>query len=568
MYDHVASTGRSIRAERHAGPLQRWYSFSLFRPNEARPRQVAAVFRDITAHKRAEEQLRRNHQTFFNLIQNAPLGIYVVDAQFRLRQVSAGAQKVFSNVRPLLGRDFEEVLRIIWPEPFASEAIGRFRHTLETGERYAAPATTERRNDIDEVEAYDWQIERIVMPDGQHGVVCYFYDLSERRKAEMQLERADRAKSAFLAMLSHELRNPLAPLRNAVALMERRAGDERLGREALGIMKRQLEHLSRLVDDLLEVSRIEHGKIELRMGTMVLADALRAAIEIVQPMIDERHQRLGAGLPGASVLVRGDAARITQVMANLLHNASKFTPPGGAIALSVHERADRVDIEVRDEGKGITPEELPHIFELFDQGELHSQDRSLGGLGIGLSLARGLVEMHGGSIEAASRGRGRGSEFVVRLPTAASASAPAPAPPQARDSATLAGRRILVVDDNHDSADSLAALLQLGGNDVQAAYGGAEAFAKAHAIRPEAILLDIGMPNISGYDVCRKIRAEPWGRGIAIVALTGWGQAHDREKSREAGFDGHLVKPVDHAALTDLLASVVARRARSHSHAT
>jgi signal transduction histidine kinase/CheY-like chemotaxis protein len=507
----------------------------------------------------SQEPPRPDREAFVQLVEKSPLGIYVVDATFRLRHVSAGARKVFSNVRPLLGRDFAEILREIWAEPFATEAIGRFRHTLETGEPYGSPNTTERRQDIDDIEAYDWRIERIVMPDGSAGVVCYFYDLSARRKAELALERADRAKTAFLATLAHELRNPLAPLRNSVELIERSPGDEALRHTAMGIMRRQIDHLSRLVDDLLEVSRIEHGKIELRIEPFTLVDALRAAIEIVQPSIEQRRQRLELRLPAATMRVNGDAARVTQVIANLLHNAAKFTPAGGEIRLAAEARGAQAVIRVCDNGRGITAEELPHIFELFDQGDLHERERTRGGLGIGLSLARSLVEMQGGRIAAHSAGRGRGSEFTVRLPLAQSRDSATTAPLPATPSAPISARRILVVDDNRDSADSLAELLRLNGNAVETAYGGRAAVAVAAECKPEVVLLDIGMPDMNGHEVCRALRAEPWARDVAIVALTGWAQDQDREKSHDAGFDGHLVKPVDQAALERLLGTLLTR---------
>ena len=916
------------------------------------PSLLEEAVQDITERKRAEQLLRQNHDTFFNLIQNAPFGVYVVDAQFRLRQVSAASQKVFSNIDPLLGRDFEEVLRLVWADPFVSEAIGRFRHTLQTGEPYAAPNTTEQRQNIPDIESYDWKIERITLPDGQFGVVCYFYDITERiqagealrqrtaqfetllneaplgvylidadfrvrqvnptalsvfgnmpeligsdfaevlhilwpkakadeavkqfrhtletgeacfvpeliekradrqtteyyewqinriplpdgrhgvvcyfrdiservlslqkireseeryrnlfnsidegfcvidmifdehekpvdfrflevnpafekqsgirdatgrrmreiapdieahwseicgkvaltgepvryvneskalndrwfdiyafriggaesrkvavifnniaerklaekalreseerlrlaaeaahfgmydrdlagghfhvsgqlkhilgyesdapldhaqllshfhpddrlagvaafqracdpagdgqlaleqrivrrdgavrwiqsvgrvlcedgvpsrsigfwvditerRRLEIQtqaqtqaLAELDRRKDEFLAMLGHELRNPLAALSNAVQLLRRQKNEEPLLLQGRSIIERQLGHLKHLVDDLLEVSRISSGSVRLRQETVNISGIVERALETAQPLILQHRHQLTLALPPEPIFLQADAARLEQVLVNLLTNAAKYTDEGGRIDLSVEQEHDAVVLRVRDSGIGIAPELLPRIFELFTQAE-RSLDRSQGGLGIGLCLVQRLVELHGGSVEAHSV-LGQGSEFVVRLPLLPLLllpESPAPAsesaaPPEKKSS----GCRVLVVDDNVDAAQSLAKLLEMTGHEVRLAYDGPTAIEVAIEYRPEVVLLDIGLPGLDGYEVAERIRQQPALKNIVLVALTGYGQDTDRQRSQEAGFDHHLVKPSDFDEIEKILAGVV-----------
>jgi PAS domain S-box-containing protein len=652
---------------------------------------------DLIERKRAEDQLRRNHETFFDLIQNSPFGIYIVDAQFRLRQVSAGAQKVFQRVRPLIGRDFAEVLRAIWEEPFAGEAIARFRHTLETGEPYVAFDTIEQRLDIAAVESYDWRIERILLPDGQFGVVCHFYDLSDIRRAEAEIRRrveeaeesrrilqgimeyvpegitvadgpdvtirmvsrhgvelagrpadrlvgeadaghpetwnilhpdtdtyarpeelpltravrqgevvtneewrlrrpdgsdvtilcnagpirngdgsivggvmawrdiaelkraervlkeADRRKDAFLATLGHELRNPLGAIRMALHMLPGTNGDPERFEKLVAILDRQSLQLVRLIDDLLDVSRITHDRIGLRQQRLELAAFLTQALEGIRPLCESQHVNLTAVLPPLPVMVEADAARLGQVIGNLLHNASKFTPPGGRIRLVLEREGAEAVIRVQDTGKGIPPEQLPRLFEMFGQLD-PLRDRARGGLGIGLMLSKRLVEMHGGTIEARSDGPGRGSEFIVRLPIApreadetrqqADPEVARPVSlPQPRQAPRR--RRILVVDDNADVLHTIAAYLRPGGHEVLEAADGEGALQAAEVHRPDVVLLDIGLPGMDGYEVARRIRQRPWGRDVTIVAMSGWGQEDDKRQAAEAGCDRHLTKPAD-----------------------
>jgi CheY-like chemotaxis protein len=363
-----------------------------------------------------------------------------------------------------------------------------------------------------------------------------------------RLHEADRRKDEFLAMLSHELRNPLAAISSALEVIRHPSRSEPDAQLALERIERQNRVLKRLIDDLLDVNRIAHDKLELSRQPVDLSEAVSAAVESC-PLLEDR--RLSIRMPETPVLLEADAARLTQALLNLLSNAAKFTPPGGEVSLSAEREGPWLLLRVRDTGVGIAPDVLPRVFELFYQAD-HTLERTQGGLGVGLPLARRLIELHGGSIEAHSAGPGRGSEFVVRLPVAEGGLA-APAEP-ARDSAAPAPpKRILVADDNADSAESLALLLQLAGHEVEIAHDGEEALAKAERFKPNVALLDIGMPRLNGRDAARRLRARPWAKGLLLIAATGWAQAEERRRTQEAGFDAHLVKPVDRAALLKLL---------------
>jgi PAS domain S-box-containing protein len=989
--DQVRATRQPIRGEvpfsGTNGRRQYDYIFVPVIGADGEVEAVAGTTRDVTERKQTEDQLRRNHDTFFALIQNNPFGVYAVDADFRLRQVSLGARKVFETVRPLLGRDFAEVLRTLWPEPFASEAIGRFRHTLDTGEPYAAPSTVERRADSGAVEAYDWRIERIGLPDGRYGVVCYFYDLSERQQweailldnkerlrlatdaaqlgiwtwqperdvvvwenerpyeifalarteppvtaarfkadflhpedsgvfelaferagrmkepllcecrirrtdgetrwvqftgravegddnqrligtvqditerkkveeairasearhrytvtladtirplsdpltvqaeasrvlgerirahrvayfelrdghfvierdyadgvppvagrypvaafgpdllaayqagrtateadvdavvaltaqerqafaaiqtrayvgvplvkdgtlvaglavhaarprawtatevaliedtaertwsavervraeaalrtseerfrtlfstmdegfcvIEVEFDRAgratdyrielmnpafekhtgmqglvgrsvrqalpaleefwfetygrvattgeparvvhkveamegrwfevsalrlggdgshkvavlfndmterkladairerlvvqlldqDRRKDVFLATLAHELRNPLAPIRYGLQLI-RMAGAQGTVEQARSMMERQLVQMTRLVDDLLDVSRVTTGKLELRRERLELRAVIAAALETSRPLIEQEGHDLVVVVPDAPIFVDGDPIRMAQVVSNLLNNSAKYTRRGGHIRVSVSLDEAVAVLTVADDGIGIPRAMLEAVFGMFTQVD-RTLEKTTGGLGIGLSLVKGLVEMHGGTIEARSEGEGRGSEFAIRLPVAAFVvSESEPSDAQANRVEPSGSRRILIVDDNVDSADSLGQFLAMMGNEVRTAYDGAAGVEAARAFQPCVVLCDIGMPKVNGYDTARSIRAEAWAKNTVLVALTGWSQEDDLQMSADAGFDHHLVKPVEAAALMKLLAGL------------
>jgi signal transduction histidine kinase len=397
-------------------------------------------------------------------------------------------------------------------------------------------------------------------------------EIAERTRAEQALKEADRHKDEFLAMLAHELRNPLAPIHNAVELMRMKPLADPQLNWARDVIARQFTSLTRLVDDLLDVSRITRGKINLTREVVDFEALISRAVETVHPLVNEHRHELTLELPEPGVKIFGDPTRLTQVIANVLGNAAKYTDTGGRISLTAAVKQSDVEIRIRDNGIGIRPEMLPYVFELFTQLD-RADGRTQGGLGIGLALVRQLVQMHGGSVSAVSEGSGKGSEFVIRLPilredeASVSASAgPAASAPAGSDAvssavAPLIGasaarmiRRILIADDNNDALESLATLLQLNGHEVYTATNGGTALQCAERHRPEVCLLDIGMPMLDGYEVAKRIREQPWGQRITLVALTGWGQDSDRRRSREAGFDSHLVKPLDLETLTDLLA--------------
>lgn len=363
------------------------------------------------------------------------------------------------------------------------------------------------------------------------------------------VQRADRQKNEFLSMLAHELRNPLAPIRNAVEILRRNAPTQAGVAWARDVIDRQVGHMVRLVDDLLDISRITRGKIRIQMERVNVAEFVAHALEASRPLIEARRHRLSVSMPSGLLCVLGDSARLSQVLTNLLNNAAKYTPEGGYIWFSANCEGNEIVFRVRDTGVGIPIDMLSTVFDLFTQAD-RSLERSEGGLGIGLTLVKRLIEKHGGTVEALSEGVGRGSEFVVRLALAPSdplperdTVAPSAAAPAPRKS------RILVVDDNVDGADSLAVLLRLGGHEVSLAHDGPAALDMAHAFKPEVILLDIGLPGMDGFEVAKRLRTREANQETVIVAVTGYGRDEDRNRSREAGFDHHLVKPVSFDAL-------------------
>jgi PAS domain S-box-containing protein len=387
------------------------------------------------------------------------------------------------------------------------------------------------------------------------GAVNVLVDITDRKQSEELLRESDRRKSEFLALLAHELRNPLTPIRNGLQIMRTASHDAAMLEEACGMMERQLGHMVRLIDDLLDLSRICNGKIQVCKERIDLAAAVQDAVETSRPLIEESQQILTVSLPPRAVHVEADRTRLAQVVGNLLHNSAKYTPRGGRIDLMVERQGSDAVVSVKDNGVGIPADMLPGIFEMFIQGE-GPLERSQGGLGIGLSLVRALVELHGGSIEARSTGPGQGSEFIMRLP------AILPAPSGSRrgddgDDSCRPHHRILVVDDNRDAALSSSMILKVMGHETRTAYDGLEALEAAADFRPDVILLDIGLPKLNGYEVCRQIRTQAWGEGMVLIAVTGWGQDEDKARSKEAGFNFHMVKPVDPAALEKLLSGLL-----------
>ena len=660
----------------------------------------------------AEHAAARLAEMSAKLVEQSPFGTYIVDAQFRIAHVSAGALPPFRNVRPLIGRDFAEAIRIIWPEPFASQVIAIFRHTLETGESYVSPGLIEQRRDTGTTESYEWQTHRLTLANGQYGVVCYFFDSTRLRQAEAalrasehryrtiveqvkdyaifstdvqgrattwnqgvkqclgfdeteflgqdvtktiftseaiqdrvpekELEQAAREGSAsndrwmrrkngerffalgvttalkdengrllgftkvmhdqterkrmeettrqqaaalsdlhhrkdeFLAMLSHELRNPLAPIVNAVQLLRLQRGSEgEIERQARTIIERQVGQLKHLVDDLLEVSRITTGRVQLRQKRVTVNGVVDRAVETARPLIQQRQHELTVSLPPKPVWLYADAARLEQVVVNLLTNAAKYTNDGGHIWLTVQQEGEAAVLRVRDTGVGIVPELLPRIFDLFTQAE-RSLDRSEGGLGIGLSLVQRLVELHGGEVSAQSPGLGQGAVFTVALPMSGNEAAaangsegspalstPSPAPASSPSPVLpLAGVRVLAVDDEADARQLLTAILSASGAEVRTAGSMNEALHLLDTWQADVLVSDIGMPNGDGYDLVRALRQRhrTTGEWLPAVALTAYARVEDRLRALAAGFQMYVTKPVEPQELLVVVASLTRTR--------
>ena len=371
------------------------------------------------------------------------------------------------------------------------------------------------------------------------------------REYVVKLADSDRRKTEFLGMLAHELRNPLATIRSGLQTI--RLSEAPALHRVTALMERQIDHLVALVDDLLDVNRISLGKIDLRRGCIELATIVQTAVETARSLSERMGHELIVTLPPEPIYVNVDPLRLAQVVSNLLNNACKFTAKGGRIRLSFGREGEQAVIRVRDNGIGIAADQLCRIFDMFVQGDT-SVERSASGLGIGLALVKNLVEMQGGTAEAHSDGLGHGSEFLVRLPAVEAAQAKSAGLPVEETANPAAVRRILIVDDNQDAAESLAMLLKLHGHQIHIAHDGLEAVETAAQVRPDLVLLDIGLPKVNGYEAARRIRKLPGGLDVVLIALTGWGQDEDRRKSREAGFDGHMIKPVEPERLTGLLA--------------
>lgn len=620
---------------------------------------------DVTERKQTEQLQQRVTQTLSAMIEQSPLGIYLIDSDFRIVQVSIGAMPAFQNVQPIIGRDFEEVMHTIWPEHFADEAVRIFRHTLETGESYVSPGLTEKRKDLNEIQSYEWQLNRITLADGSFGVVCYFFettrlqqaaaalreseerfrmladnmsqlawtcgelgdcnwynqrwyeytgatfeemqghgwksmhhpdhigrveasiararqsgevwedtfplkgkdgsyrwflsravpirnddgeiirwfgtntDVNELRVTQQLLREADRRKDEFLAMLAHELRNPLAPIRSGLDILS--FADDAEHRDVVRVMQEQVTHVVRLVDDLLDMSRIMRGKVELRKESIELQPTVRKAIDALADTIEQHGHRLSVSLPAEPVWLHADPVRIVQVLENLLNNATKYMEGNGVIELVATQIDGTLTIRVRDEGIGIDREFLPKVFELFAQSD-RSLDRSKGGLGIGLTLVKQLIDMHGGTVCVESEGLGHGSVFSITLPVVAPPDA-VPEPSALPADHTQA-YRIVVVDDNRGAVFLLSRLLtKIGDHEVHTASDGDAALEVIRKVNPDVVFLDIGLPKLSGYEVASEIRKDHRFDGLLLIALTGYGQEQDRVKSQDAGFDMHLVKP-------------------------
>ena len=523
----------------------------VFTDEGGQPTRMLGVGMDITRRKLTEQALQQTEQRFAQFMQNLPGLAWIKDPEGRYVYANDAAERAFRTPRPeLYGKTDDDV----FPPETAAQFREHDRQALASGAGVQVIETLEHEDGVlrhSIVSKFP-----IPSPDGEGVLVGGMaIDVTDRIRAEEALKEADRRKGEFLATLAHELRNPLAPIRNALSLMKHPG--ERCDLEAERTMaERQVVHLARLVDDLMDISRINQGRIELRKQTLDLARIVERAVEAIQSSIEGRGHALSVSLPRESVRLEADPTRLEQVIWNLLSNAAKYTEPGGQIRLSVRRDGGLVALRVRDTGIGIEPEMLPRIFGMFVQAD-GRRDRSQGGLGIGLSLVKALVEMHGGGVEARSGGPGKGSEFVVRLPVTPETTQDRTGPDRREHSHTGTKppcRRILVVDDNVDAATSLSRLLRrVYGQEVRVAHDGQEALGLVEEFQPEVVLLDIGMPGMDGYEVARRMKGHRAFAGARFIALTGWGQETDRLRSREAGFEHHLVKPVDPEVLSRLL---------------
>jgi PAS domain S-box-containing protein len=525
-----------------------------------KPQRLRGVVVDVTREQTAQAELRDSEERYRTLFEAIDEGVCVIEmlydehgqpCDYRFLEMNTA----FVKHTGLTGAVGKTVLELV---------PGHDHHWFETYGRVAA--TGEPIRFINEAQAlqrwFDVYATRVGAA-GSRKVAVLFNDITERKRTETELQSlaadltaADRRKTEFLATLAHELRNPLAPLRSGLQVLRLRGGDGADSARVLGVMERQLGHMVELVDDLLDVARITRGQVELKQTPIDLKHVLEAAVEAAMPAIEQHRHRLRTEIEPAPLPLVADATRLTQVVSNLLNNAAKYTPRGGAVTLSARREGQHAVIAVADNGVGIAPESIEEVFGLFNQVG-REQDRSQGGLGIGLSLVRSLVELHGGSVAASSAGAGQGSKFTVRLPLAAAvedmrAAAPADSPPLAR----MHAARVLVVDDNRDAADTLSALLELLGHAAQVANDGGAALEAMQDFRPQVVFLDIGMPGMNGYQVAEAIRNDRRFDQPLLVALTGWGGEDDRARTRAAGFDLHLTKPVDLDRIEQMLADL------------
>jgi PAS domain S-box-containing protein len=513
---------------------------------DGRAQRLVSIMADVTERRQAEEELRIERERLALAISAGQMGAFDLNIADDVLWWSPRTYAIFGVSAESFKPTRDSLTALIHPddrEPFLrrrAEAIAQHRplmHEFRTVRPDGTLAWIGHRGQTE----YDTEGRAL----RSFGIVM---DITDRKQVEQVLREADRKKDNFIATLAHELRNPLAPIRNAVNVLHQAGQADPQVIWCRDVIDRQVAQMSHLLDDLLDVSRMTRGQFQLRRQPLYLSTVIEQAIEIAQPLVDAASHALTVALPAQPLSLEGDLTRLAQVFSNILINAAKYTEPNGRITLSARQQDAEVVVTVADSGIGIAAEEMAHIFEMFGQVE-STLDRSRGGLGIGLSLAKGLIEMHGGQINARSEGVGKGSEFVVRLPLAGQHA-------EARETGAslpaIGTYRILIADDLRDLADSLAMLLESMGHTVHVAYDGEHALRAADAFRPDVALLDLGMPKLNGYDACRRIREAPWGSRMTLIAQTGWGQEEDRRRTYDAGFDHHVVKPIDPSALVAL----------------
>jgi PAS domain S-box-containing protein len=511
---------------------------------------------DITDRKLAQAALERvtseserTHRLYETVLSATPDFVYVFSLDHRVLYANESLIRMWGRGREgAIGKTFLEIGYEPWHAEMHDREIDQVRATKQPI-RGEVPFTGTSGRRI-----YDYIFVPVIGTDGEvEAVAGTTRDVTDRKESELALAESDRKKDEFIALLAHELRNPLAPIRNGLQIV-RQARELAVRERAQAMMDRQLAHMVRLIDDLLDVSRISRNKLELRRTPVTLSEVVESAVEAAQPAVEAAGHELSVTLPARPVHLNADLTRLAQVLSNLLMNSAKYTERAGKIWLSAERGEGVIEVTVIDTGIGIPPESLSGIFDMFSQVD-RGIERASGGLGIGLALVKGLTEMHGGAVVARSDGEGRGSTFVVTLPIIPDEllaardpfSSPLPA---------SSPRRVLVVDDHRDGAESLGTMLELAGHEVTLAHDGFAAIERAAEFRPDVILMDVGMPRLNGLDATRLIRQEPWGQSTTIIAVTGWGQECDREQSREAGCNGHLVKPVSLEELKKILAGL------------
>jgi PAS domain S-box-containing protein len=554
----------------HEPGTRRWTNEDQTLAEHIAERTWAAVERTRAEEKRraAEEalssQLAAEGNRLRALFQQAPGFMAVLRGPDHVFELANAAYMRLIGARDIIGKP----VRLALPELKGQPFFARLDQAFSTGEPFFAQeerVVLQRTPGGPATERFvDFIFQPVIDTDGTvAGIFVEGYDVTDRKLADEALRAADRRKDEFLAMLAHELRNPLAPISNAAQILKMLSADQPMVRKASDVITRQAEHMTSLVDDLLDVSRVTGGLVTLEKQVLDLHDVAAGAIEQVRTLIDARRHRLKLDIPGHALLVVGDRTRLVQVLANLLNNAAKYTPDGGEILLRMYEEAGRIVVSVHDDGVGIDAKLLPHVFELFTQAE-RSPDRAQGGLGLGLALVRSLVTLHGGTIEASSAGQGRGSTFTFCLPRHDGAGAGAAERTQTKGvipAAPRSGLKVMVVDDNIDAADTLAMLLNAEGHQVYVVYSGAEAVQSARKQKPQVFLLDIGLPDIDGYELARRLREEEDCSEAVLIALTGYGQAEDHARSKAAGFNHHLVKPAGALEVTSLLEQLATDKA-------
>jgi len=565
FYHRAVETSQPVQFEEfYPEPLNLWLECRCFPSSEG----LSVYFHDITSRKQAEAMLRQNEALFSALVDLAPTGVYVVDGHFRLQQINALAMPAFAQVDPKIGRDFSEVMHILWGPDLGAQIVKIFRHTLATGEPFVSPRFSEHRQDLGEDRAYEWEIQRVTLPDGQHGVVCYFNDITTRIRTEQALvqakadaESANRSKDQFLAALSHELRTPLNP---ALLIASEAAGNRELPERVrldFEAIRKSIELEARLIDDLLDLTRITAGKMTLDRALVNIQDVLTDALATIETARREKDIQLTLSFEAETAVVEGDAVRLQQVFWNILKNAVKFTPNAGRITIKTSvQGTGQLAVAITDTGIGMSREEVARAFAAFAQGD-HAHgtgSHQFGGLGLGLAISKNLVELHSGKILAESAGCQQGSTFTVELPLAGEFKSwrqnePAPVAPLGSNLNDRAALCILLVEDHEATRTVLAQLLERRNYQVLTAGSIAKAREIASQSQFDLLISDIGLPDGNGNDLMNELREK---HGIKGIALTGYGMEEDIARGQASGFVTHLIKPVRIQSLENALAMV------------